>query len=410
MTRPTPRRLSNGVAVAVVAILLLAANLRTAVGGVAPLAPVISDDLPLSAGALGLLGIAAPLGFALAGLVTPAIAHRFGLERTIVVTLVVMISGHLVRAVAPSVGVLLAGSLVVLVAAGVGNILLPAATKRYVPTRVALVTTLYGTVMSVGASLPPLIAVPIAVGVDWRLSLGVWSIAALMAVGPWVVLARRTARSDDRLHVGAAPDARGAAALARSRTVWGITLAFGLSSVSAYALFAVLPSVLREEAGVAPAAAGALVALFGILGLPLALVVPTITERHRTPTALLVAASALFAVGWGGLWLAPELAPVFWVSAIGLGQISFPMGLTLIGLRTESPRTAAAVSGFVQTVGYIAAAVVPPVLGVLREQTGSWQPAMGLMTVLTVATLGAVPLLRSRQTIDDELAASGARR
>lgn len=404
MTRPSDRRIPGGVLVAVAAILLLAANLRTAVGGVAPLAPVIGDELTLSAGALGVLGVAAPLGFALAGLVTPAITHRFGLERTIVAALVVMIAGHVVRAVAPSVAVLLAGSLVVLVAAGVGNILLPAATKRYAPNRIALVTTLYGTVMSVGAALPPLIAVPLAVGFDWRLSLGVWSLVAVAAFAPWVVLVRRAARRVDNAAVGAAPDARGAVALARSRTVWGITIAFGLSSVSAYALFAVLPAVLREEAGVAPAAAGALVALFGILGLPLALVVPTITQRRRTPTSLLVVASALFAFGWGGLWLVPEVAPVLWVTAIGLGQISFPMGLTLIGLRTAGARTAAAVSGFVQTVGYVAAAVVPPLLGLMREASGSWAPAMALMTVLTVLTVVAIPLLRSGRTIDEELA------
>lgn len=403
MIQPSRRPVPTGLVLAVVAILLLAANLRTAVGGLSPLAPVIGDELALSAGALGLLGVAAPLGFALAGLVTPGIAHRLGLERTIVAALAVMVLGHLLRAVAPNVGTLLAGSLVVLLAAGVGNILLPAATKRYAPNRIALVTTLYGTVMSVGASLPPLIAVPIAAGLDWRVSLGVWSIVAAAAVIPWVLLVRRAPRMDDASVVASAPDARGAFALARSRTVGGITIAFGLSSVSAYALFAVLPEVLREEAGVGPAAGGALVALFGILGLPLALVVPAITQRRRTPTPLLVTATALFAVGWGGLWLAPDVAPVLWVVAVGLGQISFPMGLTLIGLRTADDRTAAAVSGFVQTVGYLVAAVVPPVLGALREVTGSWQPAMGVMAVMTVLTITAVPLLRGGRTVEQEL-------
>lgn len=389
----------------IVAILLLAANLRTGVGGLSPLASAISADIPLSAASLGALGIAAPLGFALAGVLAPTAAHRFGLDTTLVAALVAMVAGHLIRAAAPTVGVLLAGSLIVLLGAGFGNILLPSAVKRYAPTRIAAVTAAYGTVMSVGAALPPLVAVPIAAGSDWRASLAVWSGAAVVALVPWVVLAIRARRvTAVGVDAPAAPDARGALALARSRTVWGITIGFGLSSVSAYDLFALLPEVLRESAGVGPAVAGALVALFGILGLPLALTVPGLTARLRTPTPLLGAATVLFGIGWGGLWLAPAAAPGLWVAAIGLGQIAFPMGLTLIGLRTRTDRSAAAVSGFVQTVGYVAAAAVPPVLGVLRDQTGSWQAAMALMTVLTVATATAIPLLRRARFVDDEIA------
>lgn len=399
------RPLAPGVILGIVAILLLAANLRTGVGGLSPLASAISADIPLSAASLGALGIAAPLGFALAGVLAPTAAHRFGLDATLVAALVAMIAGHLIRAAAPTVGVLLAGSLIVLLGAGFGNILLPSAVKRYAPNRIAGVTAAYGTVMSVGAALPPLVAVPIAAGSDWRASLAVWSGAAVVALVPWVVLAIRARRvTAVGVDAPAAPDARGALALARSRTVWGITIGFGLSSVSAYALFALLPEVLRESAGVGPAVAGALVALFGILGLPLALTVPGLTARLRTPTPLLGAATVLFGIGWGGLWLAPAAAPGLWVAAIGLGQIAFPMGLTLIGLRTRTDRSAAAVSGFVQTVGYVAAAAVPPVLGVLRDQTGSWQAAMALMTVLTVATATAVPLLRRARFVDDEIA------
>ena len=93
-----------------------------------------------------------------------------------------------------------------------------------------------------------------------------------------------------------------------------------------------------------------------------------------------------------------------WVASIGLGQIAFPLGLTLIGLRTRTDRSAAAVSGFVQTVGYLAAAAVPPVLGLLRDTSGSWSASMGLMTLLTVATATAIPLLRRARFVDDEIA------
>lgn len=389
----------------------MAANLRTGVAGLAPISPQISAEIPLNASVLGLLGLAAPLGFVIAGLVSPFLAHRFGLERTLAAAVVTMIVGHLVRAIAPDVTTLLVGSVVVLLGAGVGNILLPGAVKRYLPDRFAAVTAAYGTAMSIGSAIPPLVAVPIAVGLDWRASLAVWSGGALIALVPWVLVARRAshqaqsaaAAGTESPTPASVPHARGALALARSRTVWGITIGFGVSGISAYTVFALLPEVLRESAGVSATGAGALVALFSILGLPLALSVPVLGARLATPTPLLVAATALFAAGWGGLWLAPAVAPVAWVTAIGLGQIAFPLGLTLIGLRTRSPQVAAGVSAFIQTVGYLAAAIVPPVLGVVRDATGSWTWPMGVMTALTLGVAAAIPLLRTGGIVDEEV-------
>lgn len=396
----------------VLGILLIAVNLRVAVGGLSPLAEQISVDVPLSASALGLLGIAAPLGFALAGLVAPALSHAWGLERTLMLAVVAMIAGHLVRAAATDVATLLAGSLIVLLGAGFGNILLPSAVKKYAPGRIGAVTALYGTAMAIGSSLPPLIVVPLAAALDWRVALGAWSLAALAALAPWVWLALRArrVRHAERAAVadGAAPRALDPTLplrrLARSRTVWGITIAFGVSSICAYAVFALLPSILRETAGLDPAAAGALLALFGILGLPLALGVPVLSSRLKHPTWLLIAAAGLWTLGYGGLIVAPAAAPVVWVAAIGLAQIGFPLGLTLIGLRTASPRTAAAVSGFVQTVSYLAAVISPLALGALREATGGWTASLAALVAISLVTLLAIPLLRGDSTVEDELA------
>ncbi|RZS59064.1 CP family cyanate transporter-like MFS transporter [Microcella putealis] len=418
------RAVSAGLALA--AVIAMAANLRTGVAGLAPISPQISADIPLSASVLGVLGLAAPLGFVIAGLLSPLLAHRFGIERTLAAAVVAMIVGHLLRAIAPDVTTLLLGSVVVLLGAGVGNILLPGAVKRYLPDRFAAVTAAYGTAMSIGSAIPPLVAVPIAVGIDWRVSLAVWSVGALVALAPWIVVARRAARqavaraavdaeagqagqAGEAAPAASVPNARGALRLARSRTVWGITIGFAVSGMSAYTVFALLPVVLRESAGVSATAAGALVALFSILGLPLALSVPVLGARLATPTPLLIAATVLLATGWGGLWLAPALAPAVWVTAVGLGQISFPLGLTLIGLRTRSPQVAAGVSAFIQTVGYLAAAIVPPVLGVLRDATGSWAWSMGVMTVLTFGAAASIPLLRTRGIVDDELGQNAPR-
>jgi CP family cyanate transporter-like MFS transporter len=202
------------------------------------------------------------------------------------------------------------------------------------------------------------------------------------------------------------PDTHRFAQLARSRTVWGITIAFTISSISAYVTFALLPVMLQDLSDVTAAQAGSLLALFAISGMPLALLAPVLTARLRTPTPILLASMMLFGLGYGGLLLAPIAAPVLWVAAIGLGQVTFPMCLALFSLRTASAENAANVSGFVQTVGYAVAAVSPLALGALHEVTGSWVPSLVVLLAIVALTVVAIPLLARGDRVEDDLGGS----
>ena len=199
-------------------------------------------------------------------------------------------------------------------------------------------------------------------------------------------------------------------ALLRSATVWGIGIPFTVSSISAYAGYALLPPLLRETAGVGEAQAGALLALLGFLGLPLAALGPLLATRLRTPTPLLIASTALFTTAYGGLLLAPATATLLWMGALGLAYITFPMCLALFALRSRTPATASVVSGAVQGVGYAVAAVAPLLLGGLRDATGSWSAALVVLLVVGFGNLVAVPLLARRGTVDDEVDTVAVRR
>ncbi len=397
-------------------IVLIAATLRLPVGALSPLSALIDADIALSATALGVLGMVPPIGFAIAGLTAPAVAHRFGLERTLLLAVVVMIAGHLLRAAAPDFIVLTLGSLLLLLGAGFGNVLLPSAVKRFAPGSIGPMTAAYATIMAIGSAVPPLFAVPIADDAGWRLSLASWAFVVVVALVPWTLLVIRAARTASAARVAAArgevpddiaePDTHRFVQLAGSRTVWGITIPFTISSISAYVTFALLPVVLQDIAGVTAAEAGSLLALFAILGMPLAFVTPVLTARLRTPTPILLASMVLFGLGYGGLLLAPSAAPALWVSAIGLGQITFPMCLALFSLRTASATNAANVSGFVQTVGYAVAAITPLALGALHELTGSWAPSLIVLLVLVALTALAIPLLARGDRVEDDLGGS----
>ncbi len=396
----------------VAAIVLMAATMRLPVAALSPLAGRIDADIPLNALALGALGTTPPLAFALAGLLAPRVGRRLGLETSLLVALLAMIAGHLLRAAAVDYTMLLAATLLLLLGAGFGNVLLPAAVKAMTPDRIGTMTATYAMVMSIGAAIPPLVAVPHAELADWRLALAVWAALVAVASVPWVVLAARAARARQRGAAGGAAGATDAvpqpqriarAALLRSATVWGIGITFTVSSFSAYAGYALLPPILRETAGVGEGEAGALLALLGFLGLPLAALGPLLAARLRTPTPLLLASTALFTTAYAGLLFAPATATLLWMVALGLAYITFPTCLALFALRSRTPATASVVSGAVQGVGYAVAALSPLLLGGLRDATGSWSSALVVLLVVGVGNLVAVPLLARRGMVDDEV-------
>ncbi len=139
----------------------------------------------------GVLGMLPTASFALFGVATPALARRLGLERTTLLAMVMAMAGLLLRSSAGNVGTLLLGSVLALAGMGIGNVVVPPLVKRYFANKVGTMSTLYISVLQLGTMLPALLAVPMANAAGWRVSLGMWTLLALAAALPWLVLARR---------------------------------------------------------------------------------------------------------------------------------------------------------------------------------------------------------------------------
>lgn len=408
MRSTAPQPLWRGRSAALLGIVLMAVNLRTAVAVISPIASDISAEIPLDAVSLGVLGALPPIAFALSGLAAPRLAHRIGLENALLAASAAMLVGHLVRAASGSYPVLLAGSVLALAGMGFGNILIPPAVKRYFPDRVGLMTTAYVTVMSFGATAPAILAAPIADAAGWRVSLGVWALLALGAVIPWFVAAAARRRAPHPARVeDEAPELEHAPhhlvrGLWRSPVAWALATAFAVSALGAYSLFAWLPQLLTQTAGASRAEAGAYLALFAIMGLPLALVVPLLASRARAVAPIVLAGVGFFLVGYGGLLLAPAAAPAVWVVSVGLGTLLFPVVLVLINLRSRTHDGAVALSGFAQGVGYAIGATGPVIVGMLHSTTGAWvTPLLFLIVISTAGVFSAIVLARPRFVEDD---------
>jgi CP family cyanate transporter-like MFS transporter len=108
-----------------------------------------------------------------------------------------------------------------------------------------------------------------------------------------------------------------------------------------------------------------------------------------------------------GLLLAPTLAPFLWAVLLGLGPLTFPLSLALIGYRTKNHLTALVLSGYVNKLGYLLAAAGPLVVGFVLQATGTWTLSIMFLMVVTVLELPAIWVLAKERIVDDELAEHG---
>ncbi len=402
MPDPLQRPLWQGRTLALLGILLVAANMRTAVAALSPIFAEIGSDFAVTSIGVGILGMLPPVCFAIFGIATPAFARRASLEAVIVVALVAILLGDLVRALSGSFVVLAIGSAITFAGMGVGNVLLPPLVKRYFPDRIGLVTALYATVMSVSALLPPLIAVPVADTAGWRVSVGMWAVVSLLAVLPWlrILITHRPAHPDHDVEVDEAEPA----VLGRvwhTAIGWSLTVLFAVSAVNAYAMFAWLPQILHDTAGSDPAQAGVLLSLYSAMGIPAGLLVPVLVARTRHVGLLVYAGVACFVIGYGGLIVAPQTATWVWVVFAGLGPLLFPLVLVLINVRTRTHEGAVALSGFVQGAGYVLGALGPFAVGLLHQVTGQWTAALIVLTATAVAAAVAGSIAARPRQLED---------
>ena len=396
--------LRPGGALALVGIVLFAFSLRSAVASLSPLVSLISRDFALPAPLLGLIGTAPPVCFAVFGLLAPRFERRFGLERVAVAAIVVVAVGLVARGFAVDSLTLLAATALVFAGVGVGNILVPPLVKKYFPHRVGLLTAVYTTTMAVATFTPPLVAVPFADLAGWRVSLGAWAVFAVVATVPWVLMLARGARvpsGADGEDVPV-PTAGLFARLWRLPLAWALAVAFAVSSTLAYTSFGWLPTILIDVAGVTPQAAGALLSLFALMGLPASMAVPLLVARLRAERVLIAVAVGAGAAGLLGLLFAPAAAPVVWVALLGVAPLLFPMILVLLGLRTRSHETAVALSGFVQSIGYAIAAVFPFAIGLLHDVTGAWTAPLWVLVGVIVAAIPAGYVITRARTIEED--------
>jgi CP family cyanate transporter-like MFS transporter len=360
---------------------VVALSLRPALTAVGPVLPRIGVDLHLGEGMLGLLGTLPLLAFAFASPLVHLLSRRFGMERTVFVSLLVLAVGTAARPYTGLAGLWI-GTVVVGAAIAVGNVLVPVILKRDYAANVSRATGVYTAFITGGAAIASLVAVPIANAAGWRLALAIWGGLAVLVALVWLP------RTISPAPVPPAPtsDDTPPVSVWRQPMAWLVTFFMGLQSTSFYLLVNWLPTI-EISTGISERTAGVHIFLFQCFGLIGGLSIPWLMKHPTNQRPGTITASLPILVALLGFLLLPQLA-LLWVVLAGLGQgAALVAALSLISIRGRSHHETTQLSGMAQAVGYLLAAGGPVAAGLLAEHTGSWDT-----TLIVFAALATIQL------------------
>lgn len=371
-----------------VALLLVALNLRPALTSVSPVLGNIGEALALSPSWQGILTTLPVLFLGLAAPLAPRLVRRIGPERSVFAALVVLAVALLVRPYIGTMGLFL-GTAVAGGCIGIIGVLLPGIVKRDFPRRVSIMTGLYTVALNLGASTAAGTTEPLRQLLDdvaqgaslsaWQGALAFWLLPAVIAALLWLPQLRGTKPTR-------APARRGAR-LRHDSLAWQVSLFMGLQSSLAYIVFGWLPTILQDR-GLTAVTAGLALSVSILLQVSTAILAPWIGSRMRDQRTVLAVVMTLTLIGLLGCLYAPIGSVWLWIVVLGLGQGgTFSMALTLLALRAPDATTAASLSAMAQGIGYTLAAAGPLLVGVLHDWSGGWNVVGVLVSAIALGAL-----------------------
>lgn len=374
----------------VVAIFLVALNLRGALASLPPLVRTIQDDLGLTAATAGLLTTLPVLCMGLFAPAAQRMAHRVGREATVAWALISLLAGLVLRLAGGVLALLMASTLLVGIGIALSGTVLPGIVKEFFRERSGAMTGLYLLAMMVGATAASALTVPLADALgSWQLSLAIWAVFAVMGLAVWLPVVRTV-----NVHAGpTGPTAVGPLPW-RSPTARLLAAYLALQSFGFYSQLAWIPPSY-EAHGWSARDAGLLLAVWSIVQLVSGVASPALADRVRDRRPLVGGALVLTLAGLLGAVAAPTAAPLLWVGLLGLGQgAGFSLGLVKLVDYAPTPAASARLSALVFLFSYSLASLGPFVFGAVHDATGGFTLPYALLLVVGLAQLALVPRLR----------------
>ena len=352
-------------------VFVVALNLRPVMAAIGPLSQQLQHAARLSATQLSLLTTLPVMMMGLAALAGPLLLRTLGEPRGIAAGLILLVIACGARGINNSAVMLIASALLAGCGIGLIQALMPSLIKRHFASHAGTLMALFSTGIMAGAALAAASAAPLASHSGLSIALMLPSLLAVIALILWLRL-QPIARNVSPSSV---------AGTRRTRRAWLLMLFFGIGTGAYTLVLAWLPPFYMQHGWLATQSGyvlGALTLTEVAAGFILSALIHRSRDR-RLPllavlTLILLGLIALLVLGGDRAWL-PTL-----LLGLGIGAL-FPLSLIVTLDHARTPEEAAALLSFVQGGGYLLAALMPLIAGIVRDRAASLDSAWQIMAV-----------------------------
>jgi CP family cyanate transporter-like MFS transporter len=331
------------------------------------------------------------LAFALFAPVTSWLTRYFQIERLLASGVGLIAIGMIIRSFG-SISTLYLGAVFIGAGIAIGNVLLPSLLKREFPNYIVQLTAIYVLMMSIGGFTMSSLAVPLSLFAEQNpitlpmssSKMSGWSFALIcQTVLIFLPLIAWFSFKITQHQLPQTGNSEVAQKVWRSITAWQVAGFLAFNSLINYIVVAWVPSILISN-GYTDSTAGLYQGYLQLAGALPSLILAPFLNRLGSHRRLCLCATSLSCLSILGFLFLPSWSG-YWSVCFGFGiSMGFILGLSFVGLRTNSPKQAAALSGMAQLIGYTLAAVGPVLIGALYDWQGSWQAPLYVILVICI--------------------------
>ncbi|MDR6717208.1 MULTISPECIES: MFS transporter [Paenibacillus] len=383
----------------IIALFVATLNLRPAINSISPLLDTIREDLGMSAALASLLtsipvlcmGVFSPFAVKASG--------RWGIERIIGYSLIVVGIGIATRLFTQSTSVLLLSALIVGI--GIASIgpLTSGFIKKYFPDHVPSMIALYSIAITVGAAVSSMVSIPLKTYFNsWQIAVGGWAVIAFVAAIIWWIMVKPRSESANA-NVSDIKERPQIKLPWGNRSAWTLTLSFGLMAMLFYSFTAWLPLMIQEM-GYSKSYATLCLTIFVVIQIPISFVLPVLLKNFPSRRVWMVGESLFMIVGL--ILLMMNFIPMVSVVLFGVGAGGlFTLNLMLPIDSTTNVNDATSWSAMQQSAGYVIGALGPILLGWIHDASNSFTPAMiGMIVIIILMIMTQIAATRRKKVME----------
>lgn len=345
-------------------------NLRPILASVGPLFSVLQREAGLTATQFSLLTTLPVAMMGLAALCGPWLLARIGAVRGIMLGLFILLVACSLRGFSTSLTGLMGTALLGGASIGTIQALMPALIKKAYTQTASTIMSLFSTGIMAGAAVAAASAEPLFSWLTLKPALAMAGVLALLALMLWLPLVKQP-QGEQTAHESVT--------LSSSRT--GLLLLFFGVGTGAYTLVLAWLPPLYIQAGWSARSSGYMLVWLTLTEVAAGFAVSALIGKFPDRRVPLITVLLLLLAGLLCLVFAPGTTPVLSTLLLGIGiGALFPLSLIVTFDHARTPAQAGKLLSKVQGGGYMIAALMPLVAGIVRDSSVSLTSAWLVMS------------------------------